>query len=61
MNASMILRSGYADFHNERIPSLFLTEEQKRPDKGQYQKSSMLVVSKIDVLAKLKQPFTIEQ
>ena len=61
MNASKILRSGYADFHNERIPSLALAEEQKRPERGQYQKSSMLVISKIDVLAKLKQPFQMEQ
>jgi hypothetical protein len=62
LDAANIHRVGYADFHNERIPSLLLSsEDQKRPEpvvttkngiQGGYQKNSMLVVSKIDVLEK---------
>jgi hypothetical protein len=58
----MILRTGYPDFHNERINTLFVAEDQKRPERNLkdgslYQKSSMFVVSKLDS-AKLnsKQP-----
>lgn len=61
LNAAMILRSGYPDFHNERFPSLLLSDEQKKPEKGQYQKSSMFVVSHTEVLTKLKQPYMLEQ
>jgi hypothetical protein len=62
--------TGFADFHNARIPSLLLSsEEQKRPEpvvttknglQGGYQKNSMLVVSKIDILEKQKKLFTLE-
>jgi hypothetical protein len=30
----MILRAGYPDFHNDRLPSLMLADEQKKPERG---------------------------
>lgn len=50
----MILRSGYPDYHNDRLASLMLADDQKKPEKGMYVKSSMFVVSKVDILSKLK-------
>ena len=54
--------TGFPEFHNARIPSLQLSaEDQKRPEpvvttknglQGGYQKNSMLVVSKIDIIEK---------
>ena len=55
------MRAGYPDFHNDRLASLMLADEQKKPEKGQFLKSSMLVVSRTDVRGKLKQPYNMEQ
>jgi hypothetical protein len=34
LTAAMILRAGYPDFHNDRLPSLMLADEQKKPERG---------------------------
>lgn len=48
------------DFHMERLFSLQLAEDQKRPENGVYNKKSMFVISKIDILKKKASPYQID-
>lgn len=56
MRASQILRSGLPEFHNQRLFSLLLSEEQKQPDSKVGYKNGFFVISKIDILDKAKLP-----
>ena len=52
---------GMPEFHIARMASMHLAEEQKRPDEKDFKSQSMFVISRIDVLSKLKNPYLIEQ
>ncbi|TNV86461.1 hypothetical protein FGO68_gene10916 [Halteria grandinella] len=60
LNAAYLIKSGMVDFHRERIFSLQLAEEQKRPENGAFNKQNMLVISKIDILSKARATFQID-
>ena len=62
LQATKIHRVGLPEFHNERLFSLQCADDQKRPDlRTGYSKPGLFVISKIDILAKVKTAYSIEQ
>lgn len=57
----MVIKTGMPEFHIERMHSVFLHEEQKKPDSKFYREPGVFVLSKIDSLRPKPYPYQLEQ
>lgn len=62
LDAATILSFDQPQFHYDRMFSLQLAEEQKKPSEGKFafNEKSMIVLTKIDIISKIKTPYMID-